>query len=139
MKYVTLCIISYQWGISEEGPTQGTGGAHVYRGKGISWLRHGRNSPVSRLLPPLAAMVAMVGCSSEQKSEEATDEKAATETTAEPVELQVFAANSLSKAMEEVQAAYIEDGHSNVTFADTQYKSSGELNEMLGAAPMPTC
>lgn len=85
------------------------------------------------LAAALAAMVAMVGCSSEQKSEEATDEKAATETTAEPVELQVFAANSLSKAMEEVQAAYIEDGHSNVTFADTQYKSSGELNEMLGA------
>ena len=85
------------------------------------------------LAAALAAMVAMVGCSSEQKSEEATDEKAATETTAEPVELQVFAANSLSKAMEEVQAAYIEDGHSNVAFADTQYKSSGELNEMLGA------
>lgn len=85
------------------------------------------------LAAAFAAMVAMVGCSSEQKSEEATDEKAATETTAEPVELQVFAANSLSKAMEEVQAAYIEDGHSNVTFADTQYKSSGELNEMLGA------
>lgn len=81
----------------------------------------------------LAAMVAMAGCSSEQKPEEATGEKATTETTAEPVELQVFAANSLSKAMEEVQAAYIEDGHSNVTFADTQYKSSGELNEMLGA------
>lgn len=81
----------------------------------------------------LAAMVAMAGCSSEQKSEEVTDEEATTETTAEPVELQVFAANSLSKAMEEVQAAYIEDGHSNVTFADTQYKSSGELNEMLGA------
>ena len=85
------------------------------------------------LAAALAAMVAMVGCSSEQKSEEAIDEKATTETTAEPVELQVFAANSLSKAMEEVQAAYIEDGHSNVTFADTQYKSSGELNEMLGA------
>ena len=85
------------------------------------------------LAAALTAMVAMVGCSSEQKSEEATDEKAATETTAEPVELQVFAANSLSKAMEEVQAAYIEDGHSNVTFADTQYKSSGELNEMFGA------
>ncbi len=85
------------------------------------------------LAAALAAMVAMVGCSSEQKSEGANDEKAATETTAEPVELQVFAANSLSKAMEEVQAAYIEDGHSNVTFADTQYKSSGELNEMLSA------
>lgn len=85
------------------------------------------------LAAALAAMVVMAGCSSEQKSEEVTDEKATTETTAEPVELQVFAANSLSKAMEEVQAAYIEDGHSNVTFADTQYKSSGELNEMLGA------
>ena len=85
------------------------------------------------LAAAFAAMVAMVGCSSEQKSEGANDEKAATETTAEPVELQVFAANSLSKAMEEVQAAYIEDGHSNVTFADTQYKSSGELNEMLSA------
>lgn len=85
------------------------------------------------LAAALAAMVAMAGCSSEQKSEDATDEKATTETTAEPVELQVFAANSLSKAMEEVQAAYIEDGHSNITFADTQYKSSGELNEMLGA------
>lgn len=85
------------------------------------------------LAAAFAAMVVMAGCSSEQKSEEATDEKAATETTAEPVELQVFAANSLSKAMEEVQATYIEDGHSNVTFADTQYKSSGELNEMLGA------
>ena len=85
------------------------------------------------LAAALAAMVAMVGCSSEQKAEEVTDEKAATEPTAEPVELQVFAANSLSKAMEEVQAAYIEDGHSNVAFADTQYKSSGELNEMLGA------
>ena len=85
------------------------------------------------LAAALAAMVVMAGCSSEQKSEEATDEEASTETTAEPVELQVFAANSLSKAMEEVQAAYIEDGHSNVAFADTQYKSSGELNEMLGA------
>lgn len=85
------------------------------------------------LAAALAAMVVMAGCSSEQKSEEVTDEKATTETTAEPVELQVFAANSLSKAMEEVQTAYIEDGHSNVTFADTQYKSSGELNEMLGA------
>lgn len=85
------------------------------------------------LAAAFAAMVVMAGCSSGQKSEEVTDEKATTETTAEPVELQVFAANSLSKAMEEVQAAYIEDGHSNITFADTQYKSSGELNEMLGA------
>ena len=63
--------------------------------------------------------VALTGCQQEQKKED--------------VQLQVFAANSLSKAMEEVQQAYIEDGHSNVSFADTQYKASGELNEMLGA------
>ena len=46
------------------------------------------------------------------------------------VELQVFAANSLSKAMAEAQELYIKDNPS-VTFADTQYKSSGELNSML--------
>lgn len=61
----------------------------------------------------------LTGCQQEQKKED--------------VQLQVFAANSLSKAMEEVQQAYIEDGHDNVSFADTQYKASGELNEMLGA------
>lgn len=46
------------------------------------------------------------------------------------VELQIFAANSLTKAMAEAQALYTKD-NPNVTFADTQYKSSGELNTML--------
>ena len=111
---------------------KGRVGPHLSR-EGNFVAKAWKKLSILALAAALAAMVAMVGCSSEQKSEEATDEKATTETTAEPVELQVFAANSLSKAMEEVQAAYIEDGHSNVTFADTQYKSSGELNEMLGA------
>ena len=80
---------------------------------------------------------ALTGCSSnssstEQKSDTTQTEQAA-DNNKEQVELQVFAANSLSKAMEEVQAAYIADGHTNVSFADTQYKASGELNEMLGA------
>ena len=80
----------------------------------------------------LVGAFALVGCgSTEQKA--ADEPEAEEQKTAEPVELQVFAANSLSKAMEEVQQAYIADGHDNVTFADTQYKSSGELNEMLGA------
>ncbi len=79
---------------------------------------------------------ALTGCSSnggstEQKNDSATEQSA--DNNKEQVELQVFAANSLSKAMEEVQAAYIADGHDNVSFADTQYKASGELNEMLGA------
>lgn len=47
------------------------------------------------------------------------------------VELQVFAANSLSKAMDEAQKLYTQQ--TGVTFADTQYKASGELNEMLKA------
>lgn len=81
---------------------------------------------------------ALTGCSSnsssstEQKSD-ATQTEQAADNNKEQVELQVFAANSLSKAMEEVEAAYIADGHTNVSFADTQYKASGELNEMLGA------
>ena len=81
---------------------------------------------------------ALTGCSSnnssstEQKSD-TTQTEQADDNNKEQVELQVFAANSLSKAMEEVEAAYIADGHTNVSFADTQYKASGELNEMLGA------
>ncbi len=48
------------------------------------------------------------------------------------VELQVFAANSLSKAMDEAQELYASQ-NPGVAFADTQYKGSGELNEMLAA------
>ncbi len=78
---------------------------------------------------------ALTGCSSSSSDSKSTDTKQeqTAEQTKDAVELQIFAANSLSKAMEEVQAAYIADGHSNVSFADTQYKASGELNEMLGA------
>ena len=46
------------------------------------------------------------------------------------MELQLFAANSLSKAMDAVQELYTQD-HDWVTFKDTQYLSSGELNEQL--------
>ena len=57
---------------------------------------------------------ALTGCSSnnssstEQKSD-ATQTEQAADNNKEQVELQVFAANSLSKAMEEVEAAYIAD------------------------------
>lgn len=73
----------------------------------------------------LVGALGMAGCSG-------TEEKAADDAAQQdPVELQVFAANSLSKAMEDIQALYTEQ-NPNVTFADTQYKASGELNEMLG-------
>ena len=83
----------------------------------------------------LVGAFALVGCSSqpaeEPKQEENTQAPEPQETH-EPVELQIFAANSLSKAMEEVQDLYKKD-HDWVTFADTQYEASGTLNEMLGA------
>lgn len=82
----------------------------------------------------LVGAFALFGCSSNEAASSASSSASSNATEQqEPVELQVFAANSLSKAMEDIQAAYIADGHSNVSFKDTQYKSSGELNEMLGA------
>ena len=56
--------------------------------------------------------------------------------TGEPVELQIFAANSLTKAMDEAQELYTSQ-HPNVTFAPTQYEGSGTLVEMLAdSTPM---
>lgn len=85
----------------------------------------------------LVGAFALVGCSSgENAPESAPDSQQGSESpggdSQEPVELQIFAANSLSKAMEEVQALYRQD-HDWVTFADTQYEGSGTLVEMLGA------
>lgn len=49
----------------------------------------------------------------------------------EGVELQIFAANSLEKALPEVQGLYTEQ--TGVTFADTQFKASGDLIEQMRA------
>ena len=49
----------------------------------------------------------------------------------EPIELQIFAANSLEKAMPEIQELYTEQ--TGVTFADTQFKASGDLIEQMRA------
>lgn len=75
----------------------------------------------------VAAMLA--GCAT-QTQESARNEEL--QAQGGSVELQIFAANSLSKALDEVQALYTE-AHPDVTFADTQYKASGELVEMLKA------
>lgn len=77
------------------------------------------------------AMMVLGGCS---KAAEEPVQEASEQPTAEQqsVELQIFAANSLSKALDEVQALYTEQ-NPEVTFADTQYKASGELVEMLKA------
>ena len=74
----------------------------------------------------LACGVMLAGCSADEGAAPEAQE------TQPQVELQIFAANSLSKAMDEVQALYTTQ-HPEITFADTQYKASGELVEMLKA------
>lgn len=79
----------------------------------------------------LAMLAALAGCSGETKEAEQSGSVAAEEAS-QPVQLQIFAANSLSKALDEVQDLYTQE-NPDVTFADTQYKASGELVEMLKA------
>lgn len=76
------------------------------------------------------AMTVLGGCS--KAADEPAQEPSAQPEAQQSVELQIFAANSLSKALDEVQALYTEH-NPEVTFADTQYKASGELVEMLKA------
>lgn len=89
----------------------------------------------------LVGAMGMAGCAQNDKgqdsSQNATNEQQGGQEpdAAEPAEevvLQIFAANSLTKAMADAQALYTEQ-HPNVTFGDTQYEASGTLNEMLGA------
>ena len=98
-------------------------------------MKRYRGIAIALLALALVGVFAFVGCTKQEtpKTEpaETTETPAQTETH-DAVKLQIFAANSLSKAMEDVQALYRED-HDWVTFDDTQYKSSGELNEMLAA------
>ncbi|MDR1422268.1 MAG: molybdate ABC transporter substrate-binding protein [Coriobacteriales bacterium] len=89
------------------------------------------------LVSGLAAFVlsfALVGCGGGQAPEESTTPPTAPPdvSAAEPVVLQIFAANSLEKAMPEVQALYT-TLHPEVTFAESQFKASGDLVEQLAA------
>lgn len=83
----------------------------------------------------LVGAFALVGCSSSNEQQAAEPQQQAEDQANkaeqhDAVELQLFAANSLSKAMDAVQELYAQD-HAWVTFKDTQYLSSGELNEQL--------
>lgn len=78
----------------------------------------------------MAAAFGLVGCSGSASTSGGSSASSSASAKSD-VELQVFAANSLSKAMEEAQELYTEQ--TGVAFADTQYKGSGELNEMLAA------
>ena len=73
------------------------------------------------------AAVPMLAVADEKKADEA--EKPA---EGDGIQLQIFAANSLEKALPEVQKLYTEQ-HPEVTFADTQFKASGDLVEQMKA------
>lgn len=70
----------------------------------------------------------LAGCGAKPADNTASAEGSA---PARGVELQIFAANSLEKAMPEVQALYTDK--TGVTFADTQFKASGDLIEQMRA------
>lgn len=84
----------------------------------------------------VALVAALAGCSGGSTASSGSASAASAEASAssaasgEAVELQIFAANSLTKAMAEAQELYTSI-YPEVTFADTQYKASGELNAML--------
>ena len=70
----------------------------------------------------IVAAFALVGCGGSQAASSST---ASDSGSTDAVELNVFAANSLQKALPEVQALYTEQ--TGVTFADTQFEASGTL------------
>lgn len=75
----------------------------------------------------------LFGCGGQQTEKKAdTPTPPTSEPATEQVTLQIFAANSLEKALPGVQKLYMAE-HANVTFSDTQFKASGDLVEQLGA------
>jgi molybdate transport system substrate-binding protein len=84
-------------------------------------------------LSALALVFALVACSEPAVEDKTTETPPPTQgPAAEKVELQIFAANSLEKALPEVQNLYIK-AHPEVSFIDTQFKASGDLVEQIGA------
>lgn len=84
----------------------------------------------------LVAAMGLAGCSGSSSSSSSSDNSSSssssssstssTSSSSSAVELQVYAANSLQKALPEVQDLYTQ-ANSNVTFKDTQFEASGTL------------
>lgn len=95
-----------------------------------------RFSLIVAAMAAVALVAALAGCSGGSTASSGSASAASTQASDSPaasgqaVELQIFAANSLTKAMAEAQELYTSI-YPEVTFADTQYKASGELNAML--------
>ena len=80
-----------------------------------------------------AAGLGLAGCSGSKTSEPAGSDAGSAKASSKKkaVKLQVFAANSLEKALPEVQELYTDQ--TGTTFADTQFKASGDLVEQMRA------
>lgn len=95
-----------------------------------------RFSLIAAAMAAVALVAALAGCSGGSTASSGSASAASTQASDSPaasgqaVGLQIFAANSLTKAMAEAQELYTSI-YPEVTFADTQYKASGELNAML--------
>lgn len=72
----------------------------------------------------LAVACVLTGCSGQNSN------------SAEKVELEIYAANSLTDAMTEAQEAYTK-AHPEVTFADSQFEASGTLVQKMEAGGKP--
>lgn len=76
------------------------------------------------LASSLAFACILTGCSSENSN------------SVEKIELEIYAANSLTDAMTEAQEVYTKE-HPDVTFADTQFEASGTLVQKMEAGGKP--
>ena len=101
-------------------------------------MRRGRfTGALVTVLALIVMTLAMVGCGGDRSTDSASAGKANSgESAAQQVTLQVFAANSLEKALPEVQALYTAE-HPEVSFSDTQFKASGDLVEQINAGATP--
>lgn len=82
----------------------------------------GKVAAVFAVVLSICVACLLAGCSSNDKAEE--------------VELEIYAANSLTDAMTEAQEAYTE-AHPEVTFADSQFDASGTLVQKMEAGGKP--
>ena len=78
----------------------------------------------------IVAAFALAGCGNSSSASSSTAADSGSAAAADTVELNIFAANSLQKALPEVQALYTEQ-NPNVTFGDTQFEASGTLVQKL--------
>ena len=78
----------------------------------------------------LVAAIGLAGCGSSNSSSDSSKSSSSSSSSTTSVELQVYAANSLQKALPEVQDLYSQE-NSGVTFKDTQFEASGTLVKMI--------